>query len=228
MLRYLSRRHKTLMEESEQALFDAAQKGSGIDARIAKHITGDRKNHSLWEVRHAELVRPVAEQSGRGPQVIALRDLEVRLVHRRALIDHVREHELRGGERERLFAAFYGPRDFQDAILAEHRQYMLAMSSRVSADHLMEVMRDPPSKQLLKAYQAAYARYFELYCYVVSSEDRASAEATKHLMADARRHAERLRRRVSTERPDNRAADFERQAILARSGRYPILDYMDG
>jgi hypothetical protein len=47
-------------------------------------------------------------------------------------------------------------------------------------------------------------------------------------MTDARQQAERLRRRINTVRPDGRAADFERQAALARSGRYPVLDYMVG
>lgn len=228
MLRYLSRRHKTLMDESEQALYAAAQHQSGSDARIAKQIISDAKTHELWEVRHAELVRPVAEQNGRAPQVIALRDLEVRLVHRRALFDHLREHRLRGEDRERLFQVFYGPREFQDAVLAEHRQYMLAVSSRVSTDHLIDVMSDPISKKLLAQYETLYTRYFDLYCYVVGAEDRACADATRHLMTAARQQAERVRRRINTERPDNRAADFERQAILARSGRYPVLDYMVG
>jgi hypothetical protein len=216
------------MDESEQALWTAAQKESGSDARIAQQIIGDSKTHDLWEARHAELVRPVAEHNGRAPQVIALRDLEVRLVHRRALIDHIREHQLRGEDRQRLFQVFYGPREFRDSILAEHRQYMLAVSSRVSTDHLIDVMSDPPSKKLLAEYESLYARYFALYCYVAAAEDRTCAEAAKHLMTDARKQAEKLRRRINTERPDNRAADFERQAILARSGRYPILDYMVG
>jgi len=90
------------------------------------------------------------------------------------------------------------------------------------------LMSDPPSHVLLVAYEAAYARYFELYCYVVGSEDKDSVEATKHLMSDARQLAERLRRRINTQRPDNRASHFERQALLARSGRYTVLDYMVG
>lgn len=228
MLRYQSRRHKALMDESEQALWTAAEKDSGTESRIAKQILSDAKTHGLWEARHAELVRPVAEHNARVPQVLALRDLEVRLVHRRALIDHVREHQLRGEERERLFRVFYGPRDFQDAVLAEHRQYMLAVSSRVSADHLIDVMRDPASTRLVRRYEALYAKYFDLYCYVVSAQDRESADAAKVLMTHARREAEKVRKRINEVRPDSRAANFERQALLARSGRYPILNYMVG
>jgi hypothetical protein len=214
------------MDESEQALWTAAEKNAGSDARIAKQILSDSKTHGLWEARHAELVRPVAEHNGRVPQVLALRDLEVRLVHRRALIDHIRERQIKGKARERLFRVFYGPRDFRDAVLAEHRQYMLAVSSRVSTDHLIDVMHDPASAQLIERYEEKYAHYFDLYCSVVGTEDEASADATKLQMTHARREAEKLRGQIQRVRPDNRAADFDRQAALARSGRYPILNYM--
>jgi hypothetical protein len=226
MSRYLSRRHQTLMDESEQALLEAAQKNAGTESRIAKRILGDSRTHGLWEARHAELVRPVAEEKARAPQIMALRDLEVRLVHRRALIEHIRENEIRDAERERLFSVFYSFKEFPDAVLAEHREYVLAVSSRVCADHLIDIMQDPPSRKLLRLYETTYARYFEMYCYVVGTEDTASADAAKLLMTDLRHEAERVRRLVSTQRPDNRAADFERQAVLARSGRHRALNYL--
>lgn len=228
MLRYQSRRHKTLMDESEQALCTAAEKKSGADARIAQQVLSDAKSHGLWEARHADLMLPVAEHNARVPQVIALRDLEVRLVHRRALIDHIREHQIRGRDREKLFRVFYGPKEFRDAVLAEHRQYMLAVSSRVSTDHLIGVMRDPISTQLLRQYETLYTQYFDLYCYMAATEDRDYAGAVTEMMASARQGAERVRQRIASVRPDNRASDFEREALLARSGRYPVLNYMVG
>lgn len=215
------------MDESEQALWTAAARTWGADARIAQQTLGDSKSHSLWEARHAELMLPVAEHSGRVRQIIALRDLEVRLVHRRALIDHIREHQVHGQPRERLFQVFYGSRDFQDAVLAEHRQYKLAVSSRVSSDHLINVMRDPVSKQLLAQYETLYGQYFDLYCYVAATEDSAYANAANPLMLSARQGAARMRQRMGSVRPDRRAADFDRQAALARSGRYPVLNYMN-
>lgn len=227
MSRYLSRRHKTLMDESEQALFAAAEKKSGGDGRIVKQVLGDYGTHRLWEARHADLVLPVAEQNRRIPQVIALRNIEVRLVHQRALIDHVREHRTRGRDRERLFQAFYGPKDFRDAVIAEHRQYILAVSSRVSADHLIDIMQDPVSKRLLEHYGTLYAQYFDLYCYAAATDERDYAGAVSEMMASARKSVERQRKRISSTRPDLRAGDFERQAAIARSGRHEVLNYVD-
>ena len=86
-MRYQSRRHRCLMDESEQALTDKAQRTGSLESRIASQVLNDPKTHRLWESRHAELVRPVADQSRRTPQVIALRSIEAGLLHRRALID---------------------------------------------------------------------------------------------------------------------------------------------
>ena len=227
-MQYQSLRHQRLMDESEQALLDTAEASSGRESRIAKQILNDPKIHRLWESRHAELVLPVAEHNRRVPQVIALRGIEVRLAHRRALIDHIRNNHVIGRARDRLFSIFYGPREVRDAILAEHRQYTLAVSSRISADHLINVMCDPISNRLLEEYESIFAEYFDLYCFVVSCEDSVCADAAKLLMLDARRRAKDARLRIFLEQPDKRFSNFERQALLARSGRYPMLEYMVG
>ena len=228
MQRYQSRRHQRLMDESEQALCDATDAKSKRDSRIAEYILSDPKMHRLWEARHAELVRPVAEQGKRVQQVFALRDIEVGLVHKRALFDHIRHHELRGLERDQMIAAFYGPKDIRDAILAEHRQYMLAVSSHLSTGHLMNVMYDPLGKRLLRQYATLYRDYFDLYGHVVRWQHDGWADATKSVMSEAREQMAIVRQHINSEQPDKRHADFDRQALLARSGRYPILDYMVG
>lgn len=228
MLRYQSRRHRYLMDESEQALADAAEGCPGRDARIAGQILDDPKIHRLWESRHADLVLPVAEHSRRPPQIFALRDIEVQLLHRRSLIRHIREHGIVGERRDRLFSVFYGPVDTTNAILKEHRQYTLAVSSRVSADHLIQIMCDPVSVRLLKDYESIYSKYFAHYCFVATCKDPNVADAIKHEMLILRRQALQMIKRIHSEPADTGHSSFERQALLARSGRYPIVDYMVG
>ncbi len=228
MQRYQSRRHQRLMDESEQALLDATDAKSKRESRIAEHILSDPNMHRLWEARHAELVRPVAEQGKRVQQVFALRDIEVHLVHKRALFDHIRHHELRGLERDQMFAALYGPKDIRDAILAEHRQYMLAVSSHLSTGHLINVMYDPLGNRLLRQYATLYRDYFDLYGQIVRSQGDGWADAAKPLMSEAREQMATVRQHINSEQPDNHHADFDGQVLLARSGRYPILDYMVG
>jgi hypothetical protein len=216
------------MDESKQALWNAADAKSNRASRIAKHILNDANLHRLWEARHADLVRPVAERKKRVPQVFALRNIEIGLVHRRALIDYIRTHELRGVHRDQMFAAFYGPKDIQNAIVTEHREYMLAVSSYLSTDHLINVMYDPHGKRLLKRYERCCAEYFELYGEVVRSQDSTLADAAGPLMKKAREKIAAIRHRINTEQPDSSYPSFDRQALLARSGRYPITEYMVG
>jgi len=127
-----------------------------------------------------------------------------------------------------LFSVFYGPRDTRDAILAEHRQYSLAVSSRVSTDHLIDVMRDPISVRLLRRYEVIYSEYFELYCATVCCEDKTIEDATRLEMAMLRKQAMQMIRRIHSERPESSRSSFEQQALLARSGRSPISEYMVG
>ena len=170
----------------------------------------------------------MAEQKNRVPQVLALRAIEIRMVHRRALIDYIRYYQLRGEERDQMFSALYGPRDVIDAIVHEHRQYMMAVSSYLSTHHLIDVMHDPLGSRLLRRYKSLYASYFDLYGQIVRSQDSALADATKPLMTEVSDKLANLRERLMAERPDNSHADFDHQALLARSGRKPIEEYMVG
>lgn len=226
MLRYQSRRHQRLMDESEQALRDAAERTSVRESRIARETLDDPRTHRLWEDTHAELVRPVAEHSRRARQVFELRELDVQLVHKRALIEHIRRQELIGKDRERMLAAFYGPKDTRDAILLEHRKYMLAVSSGLSANHLIRVMSDPAGMGLIEQYELLYTKYFDLYGFIVLADDAVWADALKPMMLQLRQQAMRLRKRIHEEESGNQLANFDRQSLLARSGRYPVLDYM--
>ncbi len=216
------------MEESELALSAAAECAPKRESQTVRRVLEDPVLHRLWEARHAELVRPVAQLSRRAPQVLALRNVEAGLLHRRALIDYIRRNKLRDAERDRLFQLFYGPRDAVGAIVSEHRQYMLAVSSRISTDHLIRLMHDEVSLRLLNLYESVYREYFELYCLYASADDPFLADALKADVQKARMHAENVRARLVSAKPDRRYSDFDRQALLARSGRYPILNYMVG
>lgn len=228
MSRYQSRRHQRIMDESEHALHAAAESPRENDARIARQVVGDSKIYRLWEARHAQSILPVAKHSNGVRQILELRVLETQLVHRRALFEYVRDNQTRGKERQRLFTLFYGPRDFQNAVLAEHRQYVLAISSTVSADHLIDLMHEPISQILLKKYKETFKRYFALSCYMSQSENEIYREAVSPIYDGVSQQLMRLRKRLQTERPRHRCVEIEHQAMLAQSGRYPISNYMVG
>ena len=225
---YVSRRHRKMMEQSEFALQDATESSSVHISRVAKTILSDSRTYQLWESRHADLILPAAENSNKKRQIIELRKAEIKLVHRRALFKYLQANKLRGEQRRQLFRAFHRTLDFENAVLAEHRQYMVALSSHVSADYLIDIMNDPKSKSLPRQYEKLYSRYFEMYCYVSGLGDSKCVDLVRSQMADANEQLRRVRRRIETEPPESSVASFDRQEALARSGRYPVLNYMVG
>lgn len=173
------------------------------------------------------MLLPVAEHSRRTSQILQLRKLETDLLHRSSLITFIRTHQIKGEQRKRLFEAFHGARDPVDAILIEHRNYLLAESSHLSTDHLIGLMHDTTSLDLLRLYSRAYAMYFSLYCYSASTDDSTMADAVRETMQDAAKRVKRLRSRLLTEKPDSGFADFDREAQLAETGRHKAIDYLN-
>ena len=227
MRRYDSHRHKRLMAASESALEDALTSDSDRDARIASTVLGDGQRYRVWEAKHAELLVPVAQESRKTPQIVALRRAKVRLIHRRAFFRYLRENEVKGRRRRDLFRIYHATLDFSDAVLAEHHQYELAVSSRISTDHIIDFMEDPLSTRLLDQYDKVFARYFAMKCYVACSRDASCAALILETMRDTERQLLRLRRYIETQEPAGMGGNFDQQELIARSGRYPVLNYLN-
>ncbi|MDJ0700626.1 MAG: hypothetical protein QNJ07_12280 [Woeseiaceae bacterium] len=217
-----------MMHESEYALQSAADSPEPRIARIANTILDDSLLYSRWEATHANLLLPAAERRKNTAQLMELRQAEVQLVHRRALFHYLRKNNVTGPKRERIFRTMHTTRDFSDAVIAEHRQYMIAVSSHVSADHLIDVMKDVNSKRLLQMYEEAYARYYEMRCFIATADDGICSDLVRLAMRDAKRSLLRSQMRIKSELPVTHGGSFDREEALARSGRYPILDYMVG
>ncbi len=227
MLRYSSSRHRQLMDASEYALRDASESPVPRDSRIANTILEDSGKYREWEIRHANLLLPVAEQRAKNPQLMALRRARMDLVHRRALFHYLRAHDVSESQRRTLFRLFHSTMDYNQAILAEHRAYMVAVSSRISTDYIIDVMQDVTSMQLLKQYEKAFARYFEMKCFIASSKDSACVDLIRASLREAQETLFRIRKRIETERPVSDGGNFDREELLSRSGRYPALNYLN-
>jgi len=227
MLRYSSSRHRRLMNASEFALQDAAESPLPRESRIATTVIQDSHKYRQWESRHADLLLPVAQHSYKKRQIVALRNAKVQLVHRRAFFKYLQAHEIRGEQRRRLFRLFHSTLDFQDAVLAEHRHYMLAVSSRISTDHIIDVMDDANSTRLLKEYESAFSRYFAMKCYVACASNSECIQLVHQSMRELQARLLRIRRRIETEAPARNSGNFDRKELLSRSGRYPVLNYLN-
>lgn len=228
MARYSSSRHRQLMNASEFALQGAAESEEPRESRIAATVIDDGRKYREWEARHANLLLPVAEHKSEKHQLIALRRANVQLVHRRAFFNYLQTHPVSRPRRTQLFRLFHSTLDLNEAILAEHRQYMLAFSSGISTDHIVDVMHDDSCTRLTEMYEKTFARYFEMKCFIASTGENSNMRdmviASLH---DVRRQLLRLQRRLETDLPSERHGNFDQQELLARSGRYEALNYLN-
>ena len=171
-------KHSRLMEESEACLSDTARAGAAEDMLVASRILDHPTAYRVWEAEHDRLLRSVSSHGRLAAQMGALRSATFSLIHRKALVEYIRERGLSGPKRHRLFSLFYGMRDYTNAVVAEHASFLRCSSSRLCMDHLAaQLMRDAAFDEPMQLYAEWYADYFRLFC------DTALAETEEEKLA---------------------------------------------
>jgi hypothetical protein len=171
-------KHSRLMEESEARVEMTARFHSPADMLVASRILVDPDAYRRWEAEHDRLMRAVSEQARLPRQMVALRSTAFGLVHRKALFEYLRDRQISGGRRHRLFALFYGIRDYTNAVLAEHGNYVRCSSSYLCTHHLAEhLMQDAAFDEPLRMYEQWYSEYFRAYCDVALAETEEERQA---------------------------------------------------
>jgi hypothetical protein len=164
-------KHARLMDESEARVEMAGCFESEADRLVASRILERPEAYRRWEGEHALLLRAASEQAQLSRQVIMLRSAACALVHRKAPFEYLRDCQVRGARRHRLVALFYGFRDYTNAVVAEHGNYVRCSSSYLCMNYLGEhLMRDMAFDEPLQIYERWYAEYFRTFCDVALAE----------------------------------------------------------
>lgn len=164
-------KHARLMDESEARVEIAGCFDSEADRLVASRILEHPDAYRRWEAEHAHLLRAVSEQAQLSRQIVMLRSAACALVHRKALFEYLRDCQVTGARRHRLFALFYGFRDYTNAVLAEHGNFVRCSSSYLCMNYLGEhLMRDAALTQPLQMYERWYAEYFRTFCDAALAE----------------------------------------------------------
>ena len=172
-------KHARLMEESEARVEMAAVFESPADTLVASRLLEHPDLYRRWEAEHDRLMRAVSEPARLARQVVMLRTTAFALVHRKAMFEYLRDRQLTGAKRLRLFAFFYGFRDYTNAVLAEHSNYVRCSSSYLCTHHLAEhLMRDAAFDEPLRMYEERYSEYFRTFCDVALAETEEEKQAT--------------------------------------------------
>ena len=192
-----------LMTESERALWRTDALPDYYRDPVCQLLDDGRRYH-YWETSHARLMRDIAHAARPVGQVLALRATSLRLIHRRGLFDYLRAHEVGAAVRARLFQVFYGPVDFHEAVLKEHRHYLLAASSGYCTEVLVAAVQDSDGLRLIERYEGMYRDYFEVFGHFITAEltdESAIACALRPIMLRRRTDVERLRGDILTAPP---------------------------
>jgi hypothetical protein len=176
-------KHAQLMEESELRVDMAAHSCQPADL-VASRLLECPETYRHWEAEHDRLMRAVSEHAKLARQVTALRATAFGLVHRRGMFQYLREARLSGQKRRRLFGLFYGCRDYANAVLFEHGNYVRCSSSYLATNYLGEqLMHDAAFDEPLQLYEQFYSEYFRAYCDIELAETEEERQVVQPLEA---------------------------------------------
>jgi hypothetical protein len=166
---------------------------------VARRVLESPLAYRRWTGEHDRLMRAVSAHTRLERQVLQMRTTALNLVHRKALFEYLQERQLTGRKRRRLFELFYGNRDYCNAVLAEHNNYVCCSSSFLCAQYLSEhLMHDSAVADPLALYEERYRQYFRAFCdgeLAETENEKILAESLdslrpllKYQLAEARQH----------------------------------------
>jgi hypothetical protein len=209
------------MEESEARVEMSVVYDSPADALVASRILGHPQAYRRWEAEHDRLMRGVSGQTHLEQQVTALRSAALSLVHRRAMFEYLRLCEITGRKRHRFFTVFYGSRDYVNAVLAEHGNYVRCSSSYLCTQYLAEhLMEDYALGEPLQIYEQWYAEYFRAYCdgALAETEEEKLAVAAMEELKPLLKHQLTEARQAILHMPQKPARDWREVQIRKSTG----------
>lgn len=211
-----------LMTKSECALWQTESQPEYYRVPVSR-LLDDGLQYRLWEATHSRRMREVADCRRPAQQAMSLRQMAVRLIHRRGLVDYLRNHQITGAHRQQLFQMFYGCTDYREAVITEHRQYVSAASSGYCAEVLVDAVNDANGFKLLERYQNLYTQYFQIFSQYSRADFSGEVElaaALKPAMLEHRSYSNLIRRQILVEPPVKARLRFTAAPQAARSNSY--------
>jgi hypothetical protein len=186
--------HSRLMVESERTVSDSAAFGEELSRNVCAQLLAKPARYSLWHARHESGMGMVASARWRERQILRLRAFSLEQVHRTALVRYLRDHRVIGACREQTLRDFYGVVD--EAARTEHRNYILAASSQLCANELLELVGDRAGMSLIRSYELAYGQFFGMFCEYSRARRNHQRYLLTALIPEVRSAAARQRRRI--------------------------------
>ncbi|MBS0611616.1 MAG: hypothetical protein JSS24_00405 [Proteobacteria bacterium] len=214
-----------LMTASERALWSTDAHPDYYRVPVSR-LLDDGRQYQMWEASYARQMREVAHCNAQVAQAMELRKIALRLIHRRGLVDYLRSWKITGDHRVQLFNMFYGCTDYREAVITEHRHYVMAASSGLCTEVLVDAVNDSNGFKLLARYQQLYAQYFQMFSEYSRVEYRGEVElaaALKPTMLEHRSYANLVRRQILVQPPMKARLRFTPLPSVERAKSFAML-----
>jgi hypothetical protein len=195
--------YKRLMRESTDRVHSALYSANPNEQLVATRLLESPKAFDTWENEHSGLMLEVANPSFKRTQAALLKKATIRLIHRKALFEYLRDEQIRGDVRRRIIAHFHPTQDYTRSVISEHGLYLRKACSFLCTSHVGgNVVRDPGFYDPMTCYQELYAEYFQIFCstyFGTQADDAASRSALLPLL---KHRLEQCRLAIMNPQPD--------------------------
>ena len=173
---------------------DCGNEQSVVAMRLMQHPG----TYSDWEAGHSRLMQQVCQPPRLRAQIVRMRATTLRLIHRRAVFDYLRDRRITGAQRHRYIEIFYGPRDYASSLVVEHGHYIRSWVSASCSRFIgTAVLRDPAFEAPLAEYELFYTEYFQLFCDLqLSSAENVNFSCKKALLPLLKERCEQAREQL--------------------------------
>jgi hypothetical protein len=188
----------TLMDASESRLSMAARHGTAREQLIASRLHDNPRDYRRWELEHSQLMDRVLKMPRQELQSQALLNAGFSVLHRKALFEFLRNHDLHGWQRRKLISHFHGGQSYTQAMVAEHGTYLRSAASLICIEHIgATTLTHPAFGDPLRSYEQAYFEYFRTYCRcAIAPHVTADDDSESELLPDLKRTVLILRARL--------------------------------
>jgi hypothetical protein len=195
--------YKRLMRESTDRVHRALHSANPNEQLVASRLLENPSAFSAWEDEHSGLMLEVANPSFRRTQAALLKKATFRLIHRKALFEHLRDERIRGSVRRRIIVYFHPAQDYTRSVIAEHGLYLRKACSFLCTSHVGgNVVHDPGFLDPMRRYQELYAEYFQIFCSTHFGTDCADTEAQAELLPLLKHQLEECRMTIMNPKPE--------------------------
>jgi len=159
--------HPRLMRESQRRVEQAALSFDAPEHVAAERVLSNVSVQLVWEHEHSRYMHELADQARRRRQVVALRVVALRLIHRRAVFEYLRCSDTSDAQRRRVVALFHGSQSYSHAVISEPPLFLRSALSQRCTEHTGRIVIDDPAfGQPLGAYVDLFAAHFRLFCEI--------------------------------------------------------------